>query len=98
MPVSGQWCSEATELFNTLKAKIPGKLNESELEIRKILIFDLQDKPNENENLVMKVYACEDYRLENGRTEPIYSVDLLFGGEDSITEYLLQQNLAVKVS
>ncbi len=42
----------------------------------------------------MKVYACEEYRLENGRTEPIYSVDLLFGGEDSITEYLLQQNLA----
>jgi hypothetical protein len=46
----------------------------------------------------MKVYTCDEYRLENGRTEPIYSVDLLFGGEDSITEYLLQQNLAVKVS
>jgi len=32
MPVSGQWCSAATELFNTLKAKIPGKLNELEFE------------------------------------------------------------------
>ena len=36
----------------------------------------------------------EGYLLANTKTQNIK----LFGGEDSITEYLLQQNLAVKVS
>jgi len=30
----------------------------------------------------MKVYTCKDYPSENGRTEPIYSANLLFDGED----------------
>jgi len=45
----------------------------------------------------MKVYTCKDYTSENGRTEPIYSVDFLFDGEESINEYLLREKLAIKV-
>ena len=63
-----------------------------------IFFFSLLTYIAQDETLEVKVYACENFtQIETGRTEKIYAVDILFGGEDSVIEYMLTNNLA-KVS
>ena len=61
-----------------------------ETDINLFLIYNL-----ENDVLEAKIFACEDYKI-NDQIEKIYVVDLLFCGEDSLIEYMLDSKLAVE--
>ena len=47
--------------------------------------------------LLVKVLSCEEFERSNGRFEDIYGVDLLFDAEDSVSGFLIEEELAVQV-
>lgn len=48
--------------------------------------------------LTAHVLTCEDFGRETGRFEVIYGIDLLFDENDSVIEYIVEEQLAYKVS
>ncbi len=48
--------------------------------------------------VIAQILTCEEFERETGRFEIIYGVDLLFDGNESIADFLVEDRLACKVS
>ena len=44
-----------------------------------------------------KVLGVEEFEPSSGRFENIYAVDLIYGGEESILSYFIQNGLGIQV-
>ena len=51
-----------------------------------------------DQTAVAQILTCEEFERETGRFEIIYGIDLLFDGKESLVDFLIDEELACKVS
>jgi len=47
--------------------------------------------------LCAEIISCQEVRNKNDKLETVYSVDLLFEGDESIITYFIENEFAIKV-